>query len=333
MTELAIHLSTYLQQHLPCERNASRDTIESYASSWRLLVVFASERLDIRPHRIQVEQLTVHLILDFLDFLECQRGNGARTRNIRLAAIKSFFRYLEFRAPQYLELSRQVHAIPDKRYDQKLIDWLERQELQALIDAPDIKTASGVRDRAMILLAYSCGLRVSELLALTIDSIEQPGVDAVQVMGKGRRQRILPLWNETRTALVDWLNVRFATQERHLFLNARGLAMTRQGFAYLLAKHVKQAQKTQPSIAGKHVTAHVLRHTCAVHVLEATGDIRQVSLWLGHASMQTTEIYLRVNPAKKLEMLASQVPPAIQKGAFNGVEDKLIRLLSNPLAT
>ena len=168
---------------------------------------------------------------------------------------------------------------------------------------------------------------------LTTDSIEQPALDAVRVMGKGRRQRVLPLWAETRTALVDWLNIRPTVEDRHLFLNARGRAMPRQGFAHLLARHVQTAQKIQPSVAGKHITAHVLRHTCAVHVLEATGDLRQVSLWLGHASMQTTEIYLRVNPTKKLEVLANHVPPAVQKGAFNGIEDELLRLLSNPLAS
>lgn len=329
MTELAVHLSAYLQKHLPCERNASRNTIASYAGSWRLLSVFASGRLGIPPHRIEVEQLTVSLLLDFLDFLESQRGNSPRTRNIRLAAIKSFFRYLEFRAPQCLDLSRQVHAISDKRYDQRLIDWLERGELQALLDAPDIRTVGGVRDRAMIMIAYSCGLRVSELLELRTDSVERPGLDAVRVMGKGRRQRVLPLWNETRATLADWLNVRPAVESRHLFLNARKQAMTRQGFAHLLAKHVRTARNAVPSMVGKHITAHVLRHTCAVHVLEATGDLRQVSLWLGHASMQTTEIYLRVNPAKKLELLANQVPPALQKGNFNGVEDKLIGLLDN----
>ena len=138
-------------------------------------------------------------------------------------------------------------------------------------------------------------------------------------MGKGRRQRVLPLWAETRTALVVWLSIRPAVQDRHLFLNASGQAMTRQGFAHLLARHVESAQKVQPSMAGKHITTHVLRHTCAVHILEATGDLRQVSLWLGHVSMQSTEIYLRVNPAKKLEILANYVPPAVQKGAFNGL--------------
>ena len=205
-----------------------------------------------------------------------------------------------------------MQAIPGKRYDQKLIDWLEREELQALVDAPDIKTVGGVRNRAMIHLAYSGGLRM---------------------MGKGRRLRILPLWAETRTAFVDWLNIRPTAQDCHLFLNARGQAMTRQGFAHLLARHVEIAQQVQPSIADKRITAHVLRHTCAVHVLEATGELRQVSLWLGHASMQITEIYLRVNPAKKLEVLANHVPPAVQKDAFNGPEDKLLRLLNNPLVS
>ena len=331
MTDFSFHLSTYLREYLPRDRNFSRHTIESYSCSWRLLVIFASERLDVQPCQLEIQQLTVPLILDFLDSLQNTRNNANRTRNIRLAAIKSFFRYLEFRAPECLALSSQVHSIPEKRFDRKLIDWLELHELQALVDAPDIKTASGVRDRAMLHLAFSAGLRVSELTALTLDNLEQPAISTIRVMGKGRRERVLPLWDETRSTLADWLNIRPAVKDNHLFLNARGTAISRHGFAHLLSHHVATVKQKLPSMRSKRITPHVLRHSCAMHILQITGDVRQVSLWLGHASMQSTEIYLHANPAEKLEVLAAGTVPAITKGAFNGMQDTLLRILNNPL--
>ena len=166
MTDLARNLGVFLRVYLPRDRRASRHTIESYKVSLKLLVLFAAERLSVRPCVIEVEQLTTQLILDFLDSLERERENTVATRNVRLAAIKALFRFLEYRSACYVDLSRQVHAIPKKRSDQKLIDWLERHELQALLDAPDIRTAAGVRDRAMLHLAYAAALRVSELTRL-----------------------------------------------------------------------------------------------------------------------------------------------------------------------
>ena len=202
MTDLASNLGVFLRIYLPRDRRASRHTIESYKVSLKLLVLFAAKRLSVRPCVIEVEQLTTQLILDFLDSLERERENTVATRNVRLAAIKALFRFLEYRSACYVDLSRQVHAIPKKRSDQKLIDWHERHELQALLDAPDIRTAAGVRDRAMLHLAYAAALRVSELTALRLDSLGQPDIDTVRVMGKGRRERILPLWRETRSTLV-----------------------------------------------------------------------------------------------------------------------------------
>ena len=329
MTDLARNLGVFLRVYLPRDRRASRHTIESYKVSLKLLVLFAAERLSVRPCVIEVEQLTTQLILDFLDSLERERENTVATRNVRLAAIKALFRFLEYRSACHVDLSGQVHAIPKKRSDQKLIDWLERHELQALLDAPDIRTAAGVRDRAMLHLAYAAALRVSELTALRLDSLGQPDIDTVRVMGKGRRERILPLWRETRSTLVDWLNIRPSVEDNHLFLNARGVVMGRHGFARRLSCHAAVAAKKVPSIARKCITPHCLRHSCAVHTLEATRDIRKVSLWLGHATLQSTEIYLRVSPVQKLELLAANVPPGLKKGVFTGARDSLLALLDS----
>lgn len=328
MTALAPHLSSYLLEYLPRDRGASRHTADSYAYSFQLLLCFAAQRLRVRPCNLEVEQLSAKLILDFLDHIETDRANKARTRNARLAAFKSFFRYLEYRAPACLNLSMQVHAIPSKRIDEPLVSYLTRAELQALLDAPDHRTASGVRDRAMLHLAYAGGLRVSELTGLRVSDLNQPVMDAIHIVGKGRRERVLRLWKETQATLRDWLRIRPCNGDAALFLNSRGQAMSRHGFASRLAIHVAVAQRSAPTLARKRVTPHVLRHTCAVHTLEATGDIRRVALWLGHSSILSTETYLRVDPTEKLDVLDAGASPKIKKGTFTGVSDRLMAMLA-----
>ncbi|HBO4445834.1 tyrosine-type recombinase/integrase [Pseudomonas aeruginosa] len=328
MTHLAPYLSRFLMEYLPRDRGASRHTIDSYAYSFQLLVAYAAKRLKTRPSDIQIEQVGAELILDFLDHIESDRANMPRTRNARLAAFKSFYRFLEYRAPTCLGVAQQVHAIPSKRIEQPVVDYLTRAELQVLLDVPDRRTASGIRDRAMLHLAYAAGLRVSELVGLRLDDLEQPAMDAIHVLGKGRRERVLPLWKETQSVLQDWLQVRPDSKGQQLFLNARGDAITRHGFASRLAAHIKIAQKAVPTLARKRVTPHVLRHTCAIHTLEATGDIRRVALWLGHSSVLSTEIYLRIDPAQKLDILDASAAPQIRKGSFNGVSDRLLAMLA-----
>ncbi len=326
MTALAPHLSSFLCEHLPRERRASPHTCEAYALSFQLLVCFAADRVKVRPSQLEIEQLDAPLILAFLQHLERNRGNSARTRNARLAAIKAFFRFLEYRLPSCLDQARRVHAIPMKKTDQALINHLTRAELQALLDAPDPRTASGVRDRAMLHLTFAAGLRVSELVSLRLDQIDRQSLSSVHIIGKGRRERILPLWKETAVAVKAWLKIRPTSGDPALFLNAKAQAMTRSGFEYLLAKHVVTAARREPSIAGKRVTPHVLRHTCAMHTLRATRDVRKVSLWLGHASLQSTEVYLRADPTEKLEALAAMAPPLLTPGRFRP-PDKLLAML------
>ncbi|WP_246505859.1 tyrosine-type recombinase/integrase [Mesorhizobium silamurunense] len=260
MTALAPHLATFLREHLPRERRASRHTCEAYAYSFQLLLCFAAARLGTTPSGIEIEQLDPPLLLTFLEHIEDERGNSARTRNARLAAIKAFFRFLEYRLPSCLDQARRVRAIPMKKVDEALVSHLSRVEMQALLDAPDPRRVPGIRDRAMLHLAFAAGLRVSELVSLRIDQIDRQTVASIHVMGKGRRERVLPLWKETTTALKAWLAVRPASGDAELFLNAAGRAMTRSGFEYVLAKHVATAALKQPSIADKHVTPHVLRH-------------------------------------------------------------------------
>jgi site-specific recombinase XerD len=327
MTALAPYLGRFLREHLPKERRASQHTCEAYAQSFQLLLSFAAVRLKSKPSKIEIERLDATLILSFLEHLEEKRGNSPRTRNARLAAINAFFRFLEYRVPSCLDQARRIHAIPMKKTDQALVGYLTRDELQALLDAPDACTLGGIRDRAMLHLTFAAGLRVSELVGLRLDQIDRQGVSTVHVIGKGRRERVLPLWKETAAAVKAWLKVRPLSSAAELFLNARAQAMTRAGFEYILAKHVATASHAVPSIAGKSISPHVLRHTCAMHTLHATRDVRKVSLWLGHANLQSTEVYLRADPTEKLEALAAMSPPMLKPGRFRA-PDKLLAMLN-----
>ena len=328
MAELAPPLAMFLREHLPRDRGTSRHTVESYALCFKLLVVFAADKHGIRPCTLEIGHLDIATLLEFLEHLERDRGNGVRTRNARLAAIKAFFRFLEFRHPGYLDLAAQVREIPAKKGAVPLIGSLDRAETRALLDAPDPGTVAGTRDRAMLCLTYNAGLRVSELVGLALDDLKMPALDEVHIIGKGRRERILPLWKETRRALRDWLAIRPKSADRHLFLNAMGTGMTRRGFAKRLVLHAQTAARSVPSITRKTVSPHLLRHTCAIHTLEATGDVRKVSLWLGHSSLQTTEMYLQADPTDKLDTLHKWRPPSLRKGMFKGVQDELLAMLA-----
>ncbi|NJM83410.1 MAG: tyrosine-type recombinase/integrase [Tabrizicola sp.] len=327
MTALAPSLASFLREHLPRERNASPHTVAAYANTFGLLLRYAADRLGRRPTDLAIEDLDPELILGFLTHVEQERGNTARSRNARFAAIRSFFRYLEYRVPVCLEQALRVRALPMKKTDKALIDYLTRDEVNALLAAPDPKTNIGLRDRAMLHLTYAAGLRVSELLALQIGDFSDRSLSMVRILGKGRRERVLPLWQVTRTVLRSWIAARPSVQVQELFVNRDGQPLSRDGFANRLGVHVAEAAKKRPTLSEKRVTPHVLRHSCAMHTLEATGDIRKVSLWLGHASLQSTEAYLRVDPAEKLAILAANAPPAVPKGKFR-TPDKLLAMLA-----
>lgn len=326
MIPLGQYLSIFLHEHLPQERQASRHTCDAYAYTFQLLIRFASQKLKRKPSSLSLEQLNASLVLEFLKYIETDRKNSAKSRNARLAGIKSFFRFLEYRVPSVLDQARSIHAIPSKKTDETLIDFLNREELQVILDAPDPHTRTGVRDRAMLNLAYDAGLRVSELVGLCIDNFELHPEPLIHVHGKGRKERILPLWKGTSKVVQAWLDVRGDSISPELFLNARGVSMTRFGFEYILGKYVKIAGTKQQSLLKKRISPHVLRHTCAVHTLQATGDIRKVALWLGHSSIQSTEIYVRADPNEKLDVLEKTMPPNFKRGRFRP-SDKLLEML------
>jgi len=326
MTPIPPHIEAFLREHLSRHRGASQHTCDSYAYSFQLLFEFAAARLKVAPAALALEQLDARLIRDFLEHLEDTRRNAPETRNVRLAAIKSFFRFLEYREPAALDQIRRVLAIPFKKTDTRLVPYLVRDEVQALLDAPDPATREGIRDRAMLHLAICAGLRVSELTALRMDDVTVSPM-SIQVRGKGRRERAMPLWKTTATALRAWLSVRGTPAVPEVFVTRRGQAISRWGFAYLLKQHAKAASQRCPRLSNKRVSPHVLRHTCAMIVLQATQDIRKVSLWLGHSNLATTEVYTRGDPTEKLEAIEAIVPPHLRQGSFRP-PDRLIVMLS-----
>lgn len=328
MTPLAPYLEKFLREYLPRDRRVSSHTVESYAYAFQLLVCFAAERLRLPPSALQIEQLDAPMVLDFLSHLESRRHNTPQTRNARLGAFKAFFRFLEYRVPASLDQVCRIKAIPQKKVDQKVVDYLTREEMQSLLDVPDPHTKAGIRDRAMLHLGFAAGLRVSELVGIRLAEVVLHPHPSIRVRGKGRRERDLPLWKETVSAVRAWLAVRGEAAPPELFLNAVGEPMTRSGFAYVLDKHVKRALRKTPSLSAKRVSPHVLRHTCAMHTLLATHDIRKVSLWLGHATLQSTEVYLRADPTEKLAALAAVMPPNLSRGHFKA-PDKLLAMLKS----
>jgi integrase/recombinase XerD len=326
MIPIAPHITAFLQQRLPIERCVSAHTCDSYAYAFRLLFEYAGKRLNVSPSSLCLEQIDAPLVLDFLTHLETKRGNGPNSRNVRLAAIKSFMRFMEYRVPAALEQIGRILAIPAKKFDTRLVKSLTGEEVQCLLNAPDPTRRDGLRDRAMLYLCFAAGLRVSELIGIHLEDLKLQPDPSVLIHGKGRRQRCLPLWKETVAALRGWLAVRGTACVPELFLNARGEPMTRSGFEYILNKHIDAATKSCPTLSSKHVSPHSLRHACALTILQATKDIRKVALWLGHAHIQTTEMYTRADPSVKLEVVESVVAPKLRSGRFKAADSLIASL-------
>jgi site-specific recombinase XerD len=329
MTHLAPLITIFLRDHMPRQRGYSPHSCETYALSFKLLFEFAAKQKRTRPSQLQIEQLDAALIVEFLAHLERERGNGAATRNLRLAAIKAFMRYVEYQVPSALEQIGQIHAIPVKRHEQKLARHLTMEEVRAILNAPDITTRSGVRDRAMMHLCFAAGLRVSELVGAMMANLSLQRAPSLIVEGKGRKERCLPLWKATAADLRAWLALRGSVRVPELFVNAEGAPMTRAGFEYVLSKHANTAAKTCASLRSRSISPHQLRHSCAVIMLQATHDIRKVALWLGHADIRTTEVYLRMDPTDKLEAVEAVVPPELRRGRFKAPDALIASLLAD----
>ena len=319
-------LQAFFTDRLMRQRQASPHTIASYRDTFRLLLSFAEQRLKKAPSTLRLEDLDTPFIGAFLDHLEKERGNSARSRNARLAALHSFFRYVALHEPRMSALAQRVLAIPQKRYHRTQIQFLTRPEIEALMAAPDQTTWAGRRDRTLLLVAVQTGLRVSELIGLRCEHVVLGTGAHVQCTGKGRKDRCTPLRREAAAALRAWLAERKGQPADPVFPNARGRALSTDGVEYILAKHVATAQQHCPSLEKKRVTPHVLRHTAAMELLQNGVDRSVIALWLGHESMETTQVYLHADMALKEKALAKAAPLGIKIRRYRP-DDKLLAFL------
>jgi len=321
-------LQRFFTERLTQQRQASPHTVSSYRDTFRLLLKFTSKRLRIPPDRIAFDNIDAPLIGAFLNDLQKNRGVTARTRNARLAAIRSFFNFTAFEMPCQSAQIQRVLAIPTKRYVRAQIDYLTREEVDALLAVPSQKTWAGRRDHALLLVTVQTGVRLSEVTGLRREDVNLSAGAHICIMGKGRKERRTPLTKQSVAVLRSWLQEPVRGNSEVLFPNARGGRLSADGVAYILAKHVAVACQTCPSLKRKRVTPHVLRHTAAMELLEAGVDTSVIALWLGHESIETTQIYLTASLALKEKILAKTTPHAGRPGCFRP-DGKLLGFLNS----
>jgi integrase/recombinase XerD len=326
--DVARLLEGFFTDRLLRQRHASPHTIAAYRDSFRLLLGFAQRKLKKEPAALELKDLDAPLIGAFLEDLEKRRGNSARTRNARLAAVHSFFRYAALEEPGQSAVIQRVLAMPSKRHGKKLVGFLTRAEIDALLAAPDLSTWPGRRDRALLLVAAQTGLRVSEIVSLRrVDVVLGSGAH-VRCEGKGRKERCTPLRRETAKVLRNWLRESPVEPAGPLFPNARGRTLSRDGVQYLLSKHLKTARGRCPSLRNKRVSPHVLRHSTAMDLLHHGVDHSVIALWLGHESPETTQVYIAADLALKEKALAKTTPVRADAAPYRPA-DRLLQFLKS----
>jgi site-specific recombinase XerD len=314
---LASLLERFFTQRLMQQRQASPHTISSYRDTFRQFLKFIEQRLHKPPSRLRFEEIDAPLIVAFLDDLEKHKGISVRSRNLRLTAIHSFFRYAAFEAPAHSAQIQRALAIPSKRFARTLVPFLARPEVEALLAAPDRRSWSGRRDHAFLLVAVQTGLRLSEMTGLKREDLILGAGAHVRVIGKGRKERCTPLARSTLAVLTTWLREPQRGTDDVLFPSAMGRRLSVHGVQYLLNKHRTTASTSCPSLKQKRVTVHRLRHTMAMDLLQAGVDRAVIALWLGHESVETTQIYLDATLAMKEHALAKTSPPHGKPGRYH----------------
>jgi site-specific recombinase XerD len=323
---LPIYVQRFFTERLANQLRASPNTVASYRDSFRLLLGYAAERLGRGPTDLQVADLDAELVGDFLCHVEGSRHNGARSRNARLSAIRSFFKYVALNEPQLLHHCQRILAMPAKRYEKRTIDYLTRPEIEALIAAPDPATWHGRRDRALLIVALQTGLRVSELIDLTCGDVVLGTGAHVRCMGKGRKERATPLRSDCVKVLRVWLDERGLVETGPVFITNRGQRLSRDAVERLVHKHTAAAAVTCPSLGSKHVSPHVLRHSAAMQLLQNGVDRTVIALWLGHESVETTQMYVHANIATKEQAMARTQPVSVPPGRYRP-DDQLLAFL------
>jgi integrase/recombinase XerD len=316
MSALAPALQAFFTDRLIRQQHASAHTIAAYRDTWRLLLGYAATTTATAPSQLDLADLDAPLIAGFLDHLQAERGNSVRTRNARLAAIHSLFRFAALAHPEHAQSIARVLAIPPKRFDRALVTYLTESELDALLASCDQTSWTGRRDHAMLLLLAQTGLRISELIGLTRADVHLGAGAHVACHGKGRKDRITPMTNGTVAVLREWLNEHSSGPDAPLFPTRRGTKLSRDAIEHRIAYYTSRAADNCPSLRGKTITAHVFRHTCAMRLLHAGVDTSVIALWLGHVSVDTTQIYLHADLNLKEQALARTKPPNVNPGRY-----------------
>ena len=327
-TDFAALLSQFFTSRLIDQRQVSSHTTASYKDTFRLLVLYAKDVLNKAPQELSISDLNVQLVVEFLNHLEKQRCNSARTRNVRLAAIRSFFRYVALQAPQYAFTAQQILALPAKRSVTESVDFLDREEIEALLQAPDLNSPIGQRDHTLLLVAIQTGMRASEIIGLRREDVQLDCGAHVRCFGKGRKKRCIPLRRDSVAALKAWLDECPGRHDSPLFVNQRGRPLTHDSLDYLLKKNLAVARQKCPALQKKRVTPHVLRHTAAMELLRNGADRATIAMWLGHEQIETTYVYLHADLKLKQQAMDKTTPLDIHFRTFQP-EDAVLEMLNN----
>ena len=321
-------VQSFFCERLITQRNASPRTVSSYRDTVRLLLQFASAHSGRTPSKLTLADLDAPLILRFLDHLEKNRGNSERTRNVRLAAVRSLVRHIAIREPVFLAHAERILAIPTKRFDRPALTFLTLKEVEAIAEAPDPSTQSGRRDRMLFLMFYNTGARVSELAGLKVGDVSAEGSVFVRLHGKGRKERIVPLWRSTVKHIREWLQHISTDPAAPFFPNRLGQSMSRSGMENRLRVALKAAGLVCPSLKGKNVSPHTFRHTTAMHLLKAGVDLATIALWMGHESPATTHTYIEADLDMKEAALDRLAEPTNRIGRYKASDAVLAFLES-----
>lgn len=326
-TSFLMLLQRFFVEHLSQHRAVSPQTIAAYHDTFRLFLNFAELKIGKAPSAILLTDLKASLLLDFLEYLEKERGNSVRSRNARLAAIRTFLKYASHYDHDALGTIEKTLAIPMKRFERQMVGFITREEIQAIIDAPDIKTWSGARDRALFSVMYNTGARVSELLGLRCTDVVLENQPAVHLKGKGRKERTVPIWKQNATIIRNWRKqLGSDTDECFLFPNRKGDKMTRSNVTQRLKLAASKATSKCPSLAGRPISPHIIRHSTAMHLLQSGVDIAIIALWLGHEDTATTHMYVEADLSMKEKALKQLQSPKLKAGRYQP-PDKLISFL------
>jgi integrase/recombinase XerD len=323
----SVLLQRFFVEHLSNQRAISPRTIAAYRDTFRLLLGFASAKIGKTPTQLTVADLDAQLVLSFLDHLEKERNNSARTRNARLAALRSFLKYAAHYDLTALPVIQRVQAIPMKRFDRPVLGFLSREEMQAILDAPDVRTWAGERDRALFSLMYNTGARVSEAIGLHVGDIVGDSSVVAHLHGKGRKDRSVPLWRSTANLIRNWKRrLDRPGEQAFLFPNRSGGHMVRSNVTQRLELAVSAAAARYPQLMRRSISPHTIRHTTAMHLLQSGVDISVIALWLGHESPATTHMYLQADLAMKERTLNRLIPMTASQGRYRP-PDQLMQFL------